>query len=345
RGTVLEFRHWTQDQGWSRRATAARLGLSVHTLRHWEAEHEQALPLVPRGRPVVRSSREARNAVIHWITEVGPGIGLGSLQGQFPHMALAELQDLLGRYRQVWVQRHERWQYVLHWPEPGTVWAMDFAYAPTPIDGLYPYALAVRDLASGQQLLWEPSAAMTAPAVVSALRLLFTIHGAPLVLKSDNGSAFLAGPTKHLLHCWQVAPLFSPPGVPGYNGSCEAGIGSLKTRTEYQALLHHRPGLWTLRDLEVARHQANRVLRPWGASGPAHEEVWNQRRLVSAEKRTAFRTTLQQLEQEARLEGGIPLEADLDHYFQAALDRQAISRALVAHGFLWFTRRRIPLPI
>jgi hypothetical protein len=31
---------------------------------------------------------------------------------------------------------------------------------PSPIDGLYPYPLAVRDLASGQQLLWQP---VTAP--------------------------------------------------------------------------------------------------------------------------------------------------------------------------------------
>jgi transposase InsO family protein len=345
RWAALEFRHWTAAQGLSRLETAAHLHLSAHTLRHWEYDHEQPLTLVARGRPVERSRREARNAVLQWITEVGPAIGLASLQGQFPQMARAELQDLLGRYRRVWVKRQQRWQSVLHWQQPGTVWAMDFAYAPTAIDGLYPYALAVRDLASGQQLLWEPFADMTAQALIGALTRLFTMHGAPLVLKSDNGSAFRAAETKQLLRQWQVSPLFSPPGLPAYNGSCEAGIGSLTKRTEYQALLHARPGLWAIRDLEVARHQANTVLRPWGANGPTHEEVWDQRRLLSAETRTAFGTTRQRFEQEARLEGGIPAEADLDHYAQAAIDRKATCRALVAHGFLLFTRRRIPLPI
>ena len=38
----------------------------------------------------------------------------------------------------------------------GTVWAVDFAQAPQPIDGVYPYLLAVRDLASSKQLLWLP---------------------------------------------------------------------------------------------------------------------------------------------------------------------------------------------
>ena len=45
---------------------------------------------------------------------------------------------------------------VLHWPVPGRVWAMDFAEPSLPgitgvvppLDGRYPYLLAVRDLAS-----------------------------------------------------------------------------------------------------------------------------------------------------------------------------------------------------
>jgi hypothetical protein len=38
---------------------------------------------------------------------------------------------------------------------------------------------AMHDLASGQQLLWEPFAAMTEELMVPALDLLFTMLGAP----------------------------------------------------------------------------------------------------------------------------------------------------------------------
>jgi hypothetical protein len=51
---------------------------------------------------------------------------------------------------------------------------------------------------------------------IEALSLLFTIHGAPLVLKSDNGSAFIAEETHQLLQAWQVEVLFSPPRTPSY---------------------------------------------------------------------------------------------------------------------------------
>jgi hypothetical protein len=57
----------------------------------------------------------------------------------------------------------------------------------SPIDGLYPYLLAIRDFASGYTLAWLPVREATAETVLHFLRLLFRIFGAPLVLKSDNG--------------------------------------------------------------------------------------------------------------------------------------------------------------
>jgi hypothetical protein len=82
----------------------------------------------------------------------------------------------------------------------------------------------VRDLASGCQLLWQPLRAANAEAVVHALALLCAWHGAPLVLKSDNGFAFAAEVTRTLLHQAGVIILFSPPYWPRYNGAIEAGI-------------------------------------------------------------------------------------------------------------------------
>jgi hypothetical protein len=80
--------------------------------------------------------------------------------------------------------------HILHWQVPGSVWAMDFTEAPAAIDGLFPYVLAVRDLASGRQLLWLPIRAGNGQETRWALASLFALHGAPLILKSDNGSPF-----------------------------------------------------------------------------------------------------------------------------------------------------------
>jgi transposase InsO family protein len=252
---------------------------------------------------------------------------------------------LLSYSRQLWRQQHECFQQVLHWQQPGTVWAMDFSKAPVPIDGLYPYLLAVRDLASGQQLLWEPVMTMTAAETTAALTMLFTIHGAPLVLKSDNGSAFRAASTKALLRLWGICGLFSPPGCPRYNGSCEASIGSLKKRTAYQAEHAGHAGWWTSADVAMALAQANELARPWGAHGPSPEQIWNQRHVLTGNERDSFQATVRSLEAEQRQAGGIAMDAILDHYQQAAIDREALRRALVAHGLLLFTRRRIPSPI
>jgi transposase InsO family protein len=343
RQTAVDFQHWAVAHGLSLAETAARLRLAPRTLRQWDADLLSTLVRL-RGRPLQRSERGPRMEVLQWLETVGPGIGLPSLQAHFSDLARAELQDLLRRYRRVWVQRHMRAIHVLHWQEPGTVWAMDFAKAPVAIDGVYPYLLAVRDLASGQQLLWQPVADTTAATVASELTMLFTIHGAPWVMKSDNGPAFRAGELKQMLGGWGVLPLYSPPGLPSYNGSIEAAIGSLKTRTYYQAARHGR-WWWTSADAEAAQRLSNELGRPRGARGATPEEAWEARRRWSQAERPSFQETYRCMEREARTQGGIAMDQVLDHYAQAVLDREAIRRALVAHDLLLFRRRRIPLPI
>ena len=97
-------------------------------------------------------------------------------------------------------------------------------------------------------MLWRPVADATATTVREALTSLFVNHGAPLVLKSDNGSAFIAEHLRQMTANFQVKMLFSPAHTPSYNGSIEASIGSLTTRTEQHAARHGRPGLWTWDD-------------------------------------------------------------------------------------------------
>jgi transposase InsO family protein len=257
-------------------------------------------------------------------------------------MARREVEDLLRRCRWVARRRRRLLTRTLHWTRPGSVWAVDFAEPPQPVEGCYGRLLAVRDLASGHQLLWLPVPDEAAATAAAALEGLFREHGAPLVLKSDNGSAFIAAEVEELLARWAVGQLFSPPRMPRYNGACEAGIGSMKTRTHHQAARRGHPGEWTCDDAEAARLEANQTARPWGACGPTPEEVWQRRSRFGAEARSAFGETVRRLEGEARQEQGYPAEGVLDRIARAAVSRAALRRALVAHGLLQFRSHQAP---
>jgi transposase InsO family protein len=323
--------------------TAQRLRITSRTLRRWRHDDR----LTPRlfGRPAPPSSREQRNAVIGYLDEFGPGVGLRQLRMDFPMMCRAELDDLLRRYRRVWRKRHRQPLNVLNWTTAGTVWAMDFAEAPQVIDGLSKYVLAVRDLASGRQLLWQPVREPTAEAAAESLAGLLVRHGPPLILKSDNGSVFGAPAIETLLRDFAVLPLFSPPGTPSYNGAIEAGIGSLKVRSEAHAARHGRPGCWTFDDVAAARLEANATARPRGRHGHTPDEAWAVRPSIAPDDRVSFVRSVEDHRCRARIELNVPSDGPWPAMTQRQVDRVAIRRALVEHGVLTFSRRLIPPPI
>jgi transposase InsO family protein len=205
--------------------------------------------------------------------------------------------------------------------------------------------LAVRDLASGFQLAWLPVADESARTAADVLVALFGTHGPPLVLKSDNGSAFIAGLVQTVLADWQVGHLLSPPDFPEYNGACEGGIGSMKTRTHHQAARRGQPGQWSCDDAEAARLQANETARPWGHQGPTPAQVWAERRPLTKAERAAFAATVRQMEREERANQRIGSETHVGRAAQAALHRAVVARALVAQGILEFTSERVAAPL
>jgi transposase InsO family protein len=345
RSNVVDLADRLIERGQSPTATAWELRLSPRTLRQWRHDaHAENLRLRSLGRPTLRAPRQHRDAVIDTLNQLGPMIGVPTLREHFPNMPRAELTDLLQRYRRVWRSRRYQLLHVLHWQRPGVTWAMDFAQAPHPIDGLYPYLLAVRDLASGQQLLWRPIASPNADEAIMALAALFLTHGAPFVLKTDNGSPFCAEATLAFLQRFAVLPLFSPPYWPRYNGAIEAGIGSLKTRTEIHATRRGYPTWWTADDVELARLEANATARLRGPDNPNPDTFWETRAPLTTDERNLFDASVQQQRIAARIELGWPIEGELATLDARALDRQAIRRALVEHDYLLFRSRRIPLP-
>ena len=135
--------------------------------------------------------------------------------------------------------------------------------------------------------------------------------------------------------------MYSPPRSPDYNGSIEATIGSLKTRTERYAAQAGRSGLWTTADTDAARYEANTAARPHGPTGPSPDQAWAARARITQAQRDQF------LAAAARRFDGLfaNQEPPKDHAQRRAMDRDTISQVLVELGYLSITRGRSRLPI
>ena len=342
RTRVAEVGRRLAGDGWAWFRVAGFFHVTERTLRRWCRGEVLARP---RGRPVRHSSRDARNAVIQFLDEHGPHTGVPTLRICFPAMSRSELRDLLVRYRRVWRRRHRVPLRVLRWSVVGSVWAIDFTGPRAAIEGRYPYLLAVRDLASGRQLLWRPVEAATGEVARDALAALFAEHGVPLVLKCDNGSPFTGALVEELLAGHGVFALFSPPYWPRYNGSVEAGIGSLQDRTDGWAARAGRAGDWTWDDAAGACAEANALSRPHGAEGESPDELWSGRRLIPPEERAAFGAAVaetrraQETPAESCAGGGAVVRSGRE------MAREAIRLALEQCGYLHYTRRTIPPPL
>ena len=180
--------------------------------------------------------------------------------------------------------------------------------------------------------------------ILPILRDLAERYGAPLVLKSDNGSAFIASLTQLALTNLAVVQLFSPPACPQYNGELERSNGTLKDSTHAQALLEGHPSRWTSHNLDQARCLANNCSRPWGPTGPTPQEAWNARTPITAEERARFLELLEQHRVPARHEVGCDGIEELNHYAKSEIDRLAISRTLQELGLLEMEAVRRPAP-
>lgn len=330
--------------GTAQKQVAASLSIAPRTLRHWKQRYRSD-ELAPRrrGRPRLACDVPTRNQVIRFLHEVtGPSVGLPALRVLFPDVPRCILEDLLRRYRRVWRRRYCQRGFRLTWHRPGAVWAIDFSEARHPVDGVYPYLLAIRDLASHRQLAWQPVASEKAEEAVPLLRRLFDEHGPPLVLKSDNGSAFIAHRTRETMLAAVVAQLFSPPKRPEYNGALERSNGMLKTYTHQHAIHQGHPFRWTSGDLEHARQLANTISRPWGHRGSTPQQAWNQRTPITEDERGAFQTALEQHRRQAGEDLGLDLSSELSVRDRARLDRLALSRTLDELGYL--TKKCVPRP-
>jgi hypothetical protein len=346
RVSALVYLRWGLRRGMSLVEVGDRLGIEPSTLGVWRQRwKDDRLRPVERGRPVEPVGRDQRWAFLAVFGLMGPQVGLFTLQSLFPDMARSAIVDLQRRCREIYRRKAAWVVHALRWTRAGSVWAIDFANPPAAIEGLYEKLLVVRDLASGYVILAIPVVAESAALVIRILASLFKWFGKPLVIKSDNGAPFIAEEVQQYLEREGVYVLYSPEGTPSYNGSVEAGIGSIKVRAFWQAALHDRPGEWTCDDIEAAVRQANETGRPHGMGAPTPQESWLWRQPITEAQRSRFGETYAGFVDEEYTQRGWLRMGRLQHRERASIDRVAISRALIDQGFLWIRRRRITPPV
>ena len=138
RAEAVAFARWAAEAGLSLAEAATRLGLSLRTLARWSAARDRdGMRVSARGRPVQRSDRTLRRRLLALLGLLGPRTGVPTLQALCPEMARREIQNLLRRYRRAWRHRRQLLMRKLHWSRPGSVWAIDFAEPPQPVEGSY----------------------------------------------------------------------------------------------------------------------------------------------------------------------------------------------------------------
>jgi transposase InsO family protein len=317
------------------------LRLARRTLSRWRRQHRHPHPVAPRGRPCKQSPRDQRQSVLEMLEREGPHLGLPTLRAEFPKMPRCELIDLQAAYRRHYQATHRRSVGRLTWHRPGRVWAMDHVHPPNPVDGIHRAVFSVRDLGSGAQLAWEPVPDQLASTTATVLASLFDAHGPPLAAKTDNGSAFISGLMGKLLKARGVAWLPSPPRKPEYNGSCEAGNHSMRTRTNHCA---GAGGRWTAASLAAARRQANELNRPEGHLGPTPAQRWNARTPINPSDRAALVAALARHRKKVIAERGDDYNPNNKNH-QRQVQRQAVLRALLELGLLTIDRRSITPPL
>lgn len=313
---------------------AAMLGMSLYTLRAW-CQRARSGTLGPNllGRPACRCAEETKREIEKMVVAVGINVSVRYIRERMPHVPRAVVERVVREHKKD-LRREERNGLLrLEWEEPGRVWVCDWTEPDTPVDGRYKQIFVVRDLGSGLIIKALPSRGKSAAVAASVLGHLFTVCGAPLVLKTDNGSEFMAGVFQRMLEQHKVVHLLSPTYYPPYNGAIEAGIGSLKVHALAEAMKRGTVHM-TCNDIEAGRLIANETSRPRGPKGPSPDEMWRQRSAIRGQERKRFNQEL---------------EITCDHYGKLygqskaqrkAGERRAIEKTLVDGGYLAVKRRR-----
>jgi hypothetical protein len=330
---------------------AALMGVEPHLLREWQRRHDDAFaqraatkppPRSALGRTAFEVSPALARRMRHHLAVFGPGIGAPSLKAEFPDASYRACAAFAGDFRrELRGLLHSCDAMACTWTVPGLVWAADVWKPKNPIEGIYPYVLDVRDLATGFMVASYAIERADAQTIGAIMALLYELYDPPLVLKTDNGSEFTGEEAWMVNQAYGVEQLCSPPELPSYNGACEAGHGSIRFRAELLARRDGRPSRWTLNHLEGAKDWTNDLIDP--DTSLSASQRFENRGPISASLRQSFRDAVA-AEQVVRWDELAATASEQGRTIistASRIARQAISAALKAFGYL--VTRRVPI--
>jgi transposase InsO family protein len=138
------------------------------------------------------------------------------------------LQALVRKVREELKATRRAMQRRIEWKAPALIWSVDDAELGRDGQGEKVMLHNVHDLSSRYKLSPVVGPMLSGEEVAGHLEGLFIRHGAPLVLKRDNGSNLNHREVDRVLQKYLVIPLNSPPRYPPYNGGIEESQGEMK---------------------------------------------------------------------------------------------------------------------
>ena len=168
----------------------------------------------------------------------------------------------------------------------------------------------------------------TEAAVHDYLEEAFQKHGAPLVLKHDNGSIFHAQSIQDLLARYQVTELRGPPSYPQYNGKKERSFRDV--RGYERAMLRRHPWTRLHERIDAAIHDLNDDRPRPVLKGRVAREVFDQDRIELPDRQDFIKEVDRA---EEKLRGEATTRADLD-----GARRHAVEVVLLRRGLLRLRR-------
>jgi hypothetical protein len=252
---------------------------------------------------------EQRRAIAE-ATRAHPCWGLPRLRREIPGLPRNSAAAFLKRLERVRRHRRQRNWRTLQWHVPGTVWAIDGTLFDRPVRTNGRRALVVVDLHSHKTLAVESVPGERAKAVIALLQRLVALHGAPLVLKADNGSAFIARSLARFCRRHGITLMHSPVRRPRWNGTCEVSGSWAKRRAVAAACRRGSPDRLCQADLDCGVTFIGIL--------PRIADALRQRFLATVGEQLAV----------VAVERGLALEGQLQDHVRRSLGRVAARRAL-----------------
>jgi hypothetical protein len=253
-----------------------------------------------------------------------PHWGVGRLRGAVCGLPRNTTAAYLRRLRRVRACRRRRMWRTLEWTMSGAVWAIDGTWLDLPVTPCGRRALVVVELHSRQTLCLESVPGERAASVVACLEGLFEQHGAPLVIKADNGSAFIADAVAELCRRHGITLLHSPVRRPRYNGTCEVSGRWAKHRALAAASQRGPPERLCQEDLDHAITFTGTMPR------------------IDDALRQSFLATVDQEQASVAREQGLVIDDHTPDDVRRSLTRVAVQRALLSCHMLTIRGREYP---